>query len=111
MRRVRLPKSPLLQHGIITELRLAQVTAVVLLSTIGNERLRSVAVHEPNTLGLCSGANAVYAEAGANPRDLDEATQRSRGHSVPDCEQMLLECGYTATNNGNFEAVELPELE
>jgi biotin synthase len=110
MRRVMLPKSPLAKYGIISELRLAQVTAVVLLAMNGNERLCSVAVHEPNPLGLCSGANAVYAESGMNPRDLDKATEHSRGHSVADCEQMLLECGYTAVNNGKFESIELPEL-
>jgi len=111
MRRVRLPGSPLLKYGIISEWRLAQVTAVVALSTIGNKRLRSIAVHEPNTLGFCSGANACYAEAGANPRDLDESTQRSRGRSVSDCEQLFLECGYKTAVNGKFEAVELPELQ
>ncbi len=110
MRRVMLPNSPLAKHGIISELRLAQVTAVVTLAMIGNERLGSIAVHEPNPLGLCSGANAVYAEAGANPRDLDKVTERSRGRNVADCEQMLRECGYTATNNGQFENVELPAL-
>ena len=110
MRRVLLPKSPLAKHGIISELRLAQVTAVVALAMIGNERLGSIAVHEPNTLGLCSGANAVYAEAGANPRDLDEETEHSRGRSVTDCEQMLLECGYTAVNDGLFGKIDLPKL-
>lgn len=110
MRRVLLPNSPLAKHGIISELRLAQVTAVVTLAMIGNENLGSIAVHEPNTLGLCSGANAVYAEAGANPRDLVGETQRNRGHSVYDCEQMLRECGFTAANNGCFESIELSEL-
>ena len=110
MRRVLLPNSPLARHGIISELRLAQVTAVVTLAMIGNENLGSIAVHEPNTLGLCSGANAVYAEAGANPRDLVGETQQNRGHSVYDCEQMLRECGFAAANNGMFESVELSEL-
>jgi biotin synthase len=110
MRRVLLPNSPLAKLGIISELRLAQVTAVVSLAMIGNERLESIAVHEPNTLGLCSGANAVYAESGANPRDLDTKTERGRGHSVCDCAQMLLECGYTSVNNGRFEKIDFPEL-
>ncbi len=30
-----------------------------------------LAVHEPNLIGLTSGANVVYAETGANPHGLD----------------------------------------
>ncbi|MDO4588167.1 MAG: hypothetical protein Q4C95_12895 [Planctomycetia bacterium] len=107
MRRVLLPNSPLARHGVITELRLAQITAVVALAMIGNDELRSIAVHEPNPLGLCSGANAVYAEIGSNPRDLTGQTEKSRGHSVVDCETMLRECGYPVANNGNFSPVPL----
>lgn len=105
MRRVLLPNSPLAPKGIITELRLAQIVAVVVLAMNGNRELRSIAVHEPNPTGLCSGANAVYAETGANPRDLAEQTQKNRGLSVQDCEKMLWECGFAAANNGLFQPV------
>ncbi|MDO5579757.1 MAG: radical SAM protein [Planctomycetia bacterium] len=107
MRRVMLPNSPLAGKGIISEWRLAQIVAAVVLGMNGNRALRSIAVHEPNSLGLCSGANAVYAETGANPRDLIEQTQKSRGLSVHDCENMLWECGFTAVNNGCFHPVPL----
>ena len=105
MRRVALPNSPLAGQGTITELRLAQITAVVTLAMNGNSQLRSIAVHEPNQLGLCSGANAIYAETGVNPRDLAVQTQTSRGRSVQDCEKMLWECRFDAVSNGAFDPV------
>jgi hypothetical protein len=46
--------------GQITELRLGQVTAVVALATLGCAATRNIAVHEPNLIGLTSGANVVY---------------------------------------------------
>jgi len=95
MRRVWLPNSPLAQHGQISELRLAQVVAVVTLAMVRNPRLGTVAVHEPNLIGLVSGVNTVYAECGANPRDEAPDTSRGRGRDIADCRKMLYESGYT----------------
>ena len=69
MRRVAVPGSPLAARGQITELRLAQITAVVALAALNSANTRNIAVHEPNLIGLTSGANVVYAETGINPRD------------------------------------------
>ncbi|MEN6337515.1 MAG: hypothetical protein ABFE01_24950 [Phycisphaerales bacterium] len=94
MRRVYLPSSPLARHGQITELRLAQVVAVVALASLACPETKNVAVHEPNLLGLTAGANVVYAETGANPRDVEEDTSGHRGRDVNDCRKMLYEAGF-----------------
>lgn len=94
MRRVYIPHAPLAQHGQITELRLGQITAVVALSTIGSPETKNIAVHEPNLIGLTSGANVVYAETGANPRDTQKDTTGNRGLDVAGCKRMLYEAGF-----------------
>jgi biotin synthase len=94
MRRIPVPSTPLAENGRITELRLAQVVAVVSLAVIGCPDTRSIAVHEPNLLGLTSGANTIYAEKGANPRDSKEDTTGHRGCDINDCKKMLCEAGF-----------------
>ncbi|MGI5923344.1 MAG: radical SAM protein [Lentisphaerae bacterium] len=94
MRRVWMPNSPLAQHGQISELRQAQVVAVVALASLGCPDTRNIAVHEPNLIGLSSGANVVYAETGANPRDTEEDTSSHRGRDIRACKTMLYEAGF-----------------
>jgi biotin synthase len=94
MRRVRVPGTPLAVQGQITELRLAQIVAVVTLAALGCPETKSIAVHEPNLLGLCAGANTIYAETGANPRDTVTDTANNRGLDMPDCRKMLCEAGF-----------------
>jgi biotin synthase len=94
MRRVYVPSAPLSPHGQISELRLAQVTAVVTLATLACPETRSIAVHEPNLLGLTAGANTVYAETGANPRDTKKDTTGHRGRDIRACKMMLYEAGF-----------------
>lgn len=96
MRRVYLPSSPLAPHGQITELRSGQVTAVVALASMACPDTRMIAVHEPNLIGLTSGANAIYAETGANPRDTEENTTGYRGRDIRACKVMLYEAGFDA---------------
>jgi biotin synthase len=96
MRRVYIPSAPLASHGQINELRLAQVVAVVALATLGCPDTRSIAVHEPNLLGLAAGANTVYAETGANPRDIEKDTTRHRGRDIHACKEMLYEAGFSS---------------
>ena len=45
-------------------------------------------------LGLTAGANTVYAEAGANPRDLEKNTTGHRGRDISACKTMLYEAGF-----------------
>lgn len=94
MRRVYIPQSPLAHRGQVTELRLAQVAAVVALASLGCPDTKNIAVHEPNLIGLTSGANVVYAEAGANPRDTERDTSGHRGKDVQACKVMLYEAGF-----------------
>lgn len=94
MRRVFIPSSPLAHHGQITELRLAQVVAVVALASLACPDTKNIAVHEPNLIGLTSGANVVYAETGANPRDTEKDTSEHRGRDITACKTMLYEAGF-----------------
>jgi biotin synthase len=96
MRRVFLPTSPLARNGQITELRLAQVVAAVTLASLHCSETRCIGVHEPNLLGLLSGANAIYAETGANPRDMNKNTSGNRGRNIGDCKMMLYEAGFSS---------------
>ena len=107
MRRVTFPGSPLQEKGMITELRLAQVVAVTLLAMIANPTLQALAVHEPNPLGLMSGANSVYAEAGANPRDTTENTKSGRGLDTLACKRMFTETGFDCIYNASNEEFEI----
>jgi biotin synthase len=94
MRRVYLPDTPLAGFGQISELRLGLVVAVVALASLASRETRNIAVHEPNLIGLTSGANVVYAETGANPRDTEKDTSLHRGRDVRDCKAMLYEAGF-----------------
>jgi len=94
MRRVYVPTSPLAARGQVTERRLAQIVAVVTLAALGVKETQSIAVHEPNLLGLAAGANTVYAETGANPRDTENDTTGHRGYDMPACRKMLYEAGF-----------------
>ncbi len=107
MRRVYIPTTPLSVQGQIAERRLAQVVGVVALATLASAETKSIAVHEPNLLGLAAGANVVYAEAGANPRDTEKDTTRNRGHDMPACRKMLYEAGFTAIECGDGKSVAL----
>jgi biotin synthase len=107
MRRVYVPGVPLSRNGQITERRLAQVTAVVTLATLGCAETKNIAVHEPNLLGLAAGANVVYAETGANPRDAKTDTTGSRGLDMAACRKMLYEAGFAAIQCGDNTSVPL----
>ncbi len=94
MRRVYLPHSPLAKYGQISELRLAQICGVVALAALPVDSVKTLGIHEPNLLGLTAGANAIYAETGANPRDTEAETTGHRGLTIQDCKTMLTESGF-----------------
>ncbi len=112
MRRVFVPGMPLSSRGQITELRLAQVVAVVTLATLGCKETQNIAVHEPNLLGLTAGANVVYAETGANPRDTEADTSSNRGLDMAAARKMLYEAGFTSLRLGDGRTIslDLPHL-
>jgi biotin synthase len=107
MRRVFVPGMPLSSRGQITELRLAQVVAVVSLAAMTCPETKNIAVHEPNQIGLVSGANVVYAETGANPRDSEIDTSANRGLDMANCRKMLYEAGFTALRRGDGSTIPL----
>jgi biotin synthase len=107
MRRVFVPGAPLAHRGQITESRLAQVVAVIALATLGLKETQQIAVHEPNLLGLAAGANTVYAETGANPRDTEADTSANRGLDIIACRKMLYEAGFTRLLRGDGTDVPL----
>ena len=107
MRRVAVPGSPLAKYGQITELRLAQIVAVVALAYLSNPNTRFIGVHEPNKIGYTSGANIITAESGANPRDTKEDTAKNRGFHMSDCRKMLYDSGYTKILKGDNSTVTL----
>ncbi len=107
MRRVYLPDAPLADRGQITELRLGQVVAVVSLACLACPETDNIAVHEPNLIGLTSGANVVYAETGANPRDTATDTTGHRGLDMAGARRMLYEAGFTALRRGDGTTIPL----
>ena len=107
MRRVYVPGVPLSRNGQITERRLAQVVAVVTLATLNCRETQNIAVHEPNLLGLAAGANVVYAESGANPRDREADTEKNRGLDMAGCRKMLYEAGFARLLRGDGTTVSL----
>lgn len=86
-RRIAIPGTELAVHGTVSEARMALILAVVRLvmpaAVAGN------CTHEPNALGAAAGANLLWAEAGANPRDTVERTEEGRGMTVSDCRTIL----------------------
>ena len=118
MRRFPVPDSPLFQYGQIPLARLAQIVAVVALASLGCNMTQSIAVHEPNVLGLMSGANALYPEAGeplASPQDSSgDASRegfssalwrRSQEITTLDCRKMLCESGFEKLQRGDGTVV------
>ena len=69
MRRVAVPGAPLAHYGQISELRLAQIVAVIALASATVPTMAYMGAHEPNELCYTAGANIITAESGANPRD------------------------------------------
>ena len=109
MRRVHLPSSPLADRGQISELRLAQVTAVVALASLACPETKAIGVHEPNLLGLTAGANSLFAEAGANPRDTQADTTGHRGRDIGACKTMLYEAGFADLTTPSGKRISLAD--
>jgi biotin synthase len=95
MSRVFIPSSPLARYGQISELRLGQITAVVSLAMLETPETKTIGVHEPNLIGLTSGANTIYAETGSNPRDIEKETSGHRGRDIAACKRMLSNTGFS----------------
>jgi len=107
MRRSAIPGLPISERGQISQLRLAQIVAVITLAAVSFPEVLAVGFHEPNLLGLVAGANIVGAEIGANPRDDVAETAENRGLSMNDCRRMLFEAGFTSIIKGDYTQIPL----
>jgi biotin synthase len=101
MRRVAVNGTHFEKYGQITELRLAQLCAVLSLTAPQVEGFKFMSVHEPNQAGFISGANLITAESGGNPRDTKKDTRENRGWTMGDCRKMLWESGFTSLRLGD----------
>ena len=79
-RRISIPGTDISKRGMISELRMAQCAAVTRLAM--PRGTRGNCIHEPCVVGAASGANILWAEIGANPRDNHEKTEENRGMTV-----------------------------
>jgi biotin synthase len=91
-RRIPIPGTELEKRGLVSEARMAHILAVVRLA-LGYE-IPGKCTHEPNGIGALAGANLLWAEAGANPRDTEQKTEEQRGFTVPACRRILAEAGW-----------------
>ena len=91
MRRIPVPGTPLAERGRISALELTRVVAV---TNIVVNPARSMNVHEPVQMALLAGVNQLYAELGANPRDVRSLTEKGRGFSPEQAWAMLEDAGW-----------------
>lgn len=96
MRRINISGSAMESRGQISLMRSAQIVAIVAIAMAHTTQLSSIAIHEPDLLGLSSGANCIYAEFEANPRDTDNNVCQHRGLSLTQCHAMLRDVGFTS---------------
>ncbi len=92
MRRVTIPGTSLNAHGMLGETRMAHIVAAVRLAT--PREIPGNCTHEPNVMGAVAGANLLWAEAGSNPRDVVDKTEKSRGYDVGKCREILVDAGW-----------------
>lgn len=108
MQRFPVPGSPLYAHGQISLARLGQTVAVVALATAHKKETASIAVNVSNIVGLFSGANAFFPEAGeplaedrppdhpAGPEGFTTALWRQSNEiTTADCRHMLTAAGFS----------------
>ena len=91
----------------ITDMRLALIGAIETFVMVNQDDFPWMAVHEPNTVSLMSGANTIWAETGFNPRDTAEDTSAGRGLDVPMVRQMFYQAGFRTLVRGDGSRVDL----
>ncbi|MEM5787130.1 MAG: hypothetical protein AAGU11_07410 [Syntrophobacteraceae bacterium] len=92
MRRINFPGAPMESRGMISELELARIVAVSRL--VMGDIPKAHCTHEPHTTSLLAGANLLFPEVGANPRDEAADSSHGIGRSAGDCSTMLRETGW-----------------
>ncbi|HOU95675.1 MAG TPA: radical SAM protein [Bacteroidales bacterium] len=108
MQRFPVAGSPLYHYGEVSLPRLGQIVAVVVLATLNNKETKSIAVNVSNLVGLFSGANAFFPEAGEptmietinNKEGFTTATWRNSNEiTTLDCRRMFLLAGFSGLMN------------
>ncbi|NQT58327.1 MAG: radical SAM protein [Bacteroidetes bacterium] len=107
MKRIPVQNTPLAQLGQISEIRLAHIAAVVTLALGKAKSFKFMSIHEPNQVGLLSGANLITAESGANPRDISLDTDNHRGWTVERCRKLLRDSGFSSLMLGDESIISL----
>ena len=91
----------------ITDMRLAMIGAIQVMTLVDQERFPWLGIHEPNTACLLSGGNYLCAETGFNPRDTAEDTAGHHGLDVPAVREMFYQAGFRALVRGDGSRVDL----
>lgn len=91
MRRIPVKGTPLYKYGQISSVELSKIAAV---TRIVSRPYRSMNAHETTQMSLICGVNQLYAEMGANPRDSNSNTEKSRGLSVENIRTLLKDAEY-----------------
>ncbi|MDR3088772.1 MAG: hypothetical protein LBU39_03030 [Desulfobulbaceae bacterium] len=99
MRRIPVPGTPLFAKGKISA---AELTKIVAVTNLVARPSRAMNVHEPIQMALLAGVNQLYAEAGANPRDVKSKTEEGRGFTPEKAWEMLEDGGYERGNPAAF---------
>jgi len=108
MQRFPVPGSPLYEKGQNSLAKLGQVVAVIALATSHKKEMTSLAVNVSNIVGLFSGANAFFPEAGEPPTEecvpaaatsregfTTALWRRSNEITTADCRDMLSAAGFS----------------
>lgn len=116
MQRFPVPGSALFKYGHVSLSRLAQIVAVIVLATINQKSVKSIAVNVTNLAGLFSGANAFFPEAGepeVNASQLSDfgkndgfttaLWRQSNEITTADCRNLLVAAGFSGLINANGE--------
>jgi len=106
MRRINFPGSPMEKHGMITEREMARMVAVSRL--VMGDVPRAHCTHEPHSASLIAGANLLFPEVGASPRDGKADTGKGRGKSLAACREMFMEMGWNPDLPSNCFAIHRP---
>ncbi len=91
MRRVGVENTPMWNRESITAIELTKIAAVTNLLVRPS---RAMNLHETEQMSLLAGINQIYAEYGANPRDVSCDTQSGRGLSVARAKELFRDSGY-----------------
>lgn len=92
MRQVTVPDTILKNEEELPRKELLKIAAVTNLVVRPG---RGMNMHECSEMSMLAGINQLYAEYGANPRDIKSETQYGRGYNVEQVQRMLRDAGYT----------------